>query len=61
MSSFNARDRLKLLKELHDDIKDTIGEHSSMTDFTVVEVVGVLELLKMELVEENAQEEDDEH
>ena len=61
--SFNAKDRAKLTGELLDDLYDVLHEHGLMSTLTVAEVVGVLEILKMEIIAEqgdDSEEEDEE-
>ncbi len=50
--SFSAVDRAELTKELRDELYDTIHEHGSMATLTIPEVIGVLEILKFELLNE---------
>lgn len=63
--SFSAVDRAELTSELRDDIYDLIHEHGSMATLTIPEVIGVLEILKHELLIEqmaariNDEDEDD--
>lgn len=57
--SFNARDRAKLTGELLDDLYDVLHEHGLMSTLTVAEVVGVLEILKMEIITEQSEDDSD--
>lgn len=59
----NMEDRSQLMKELSVEIYELLHEHGNMIDLTLVEALGVLELLKIRMVDEQfiagAMEEDD--
>lgn len=52
--TFNARHRAQLTGELCDELRDLIHEHGRMFTLTVPEVIGVLEILKFELIADQA-------
>lgn len=52
MSNFTARERASLSQELLDELYQVIHEHGAMATLTVAEVVGVLELLKFRVIDE---------
>lgn len=63
-AGFGAQERAKLTEDLRDELYDLIHEHGRMAHLTVPEVIGVLEILKHELIQEQGEpdfdEEDDE-
>lgn len=52
--SFGAQDRANLCEELRQEIYDLIHEHGRMAAFTVAEIIGVLEILKFEIIAEES-------
>lgn len=63
-AGFGAQERAHLCEELREELYDLIHEHGRMAAFSVAEVIGVLEILKFELIAEQSDpdfdEEDDE-
>lgn len=56
----SAQQRVALTEDLHNELYDLIHEHGRMVTLTVVEVIGVLEILKMELLLEQQQPDEEE-
>ena len=48
--AFSARDRAVLVNELRSEIEELIKVHGTMTTLTVAEVVGTLEIIKLQLL-----------
>lgn len=55
----SAQERANLSKDLYDDLISTIEQHATMSSLTVPEVVGVLEIIKLEIMENAGVEDDD--
>lgn len=54
MDDFSAARRAQLTQELHTELYDIIHEHGNMTTMTVAEIIGVLEMLKFEIMAEHS-------
>lgn len=50
MNGFSGLERAKLSQDLRDEIYDLIHEHGRIAGLTVVEALGVLEILKFQLL-----------
>lgn len=61
---FGAKERAVVTGELLDEVIDLLNEYSRMAQLTVVEVLGVLELAKAAIIEDQAEpyfDEDDDN
>lgn len=57
---FGAKERAKLCEDLREELYDLIHEHGRMVTLTTAEVIGVLEILKFELIVEQTKANEDE-
>lgn len=46
-----ASQRAKLIEELRTEVSDIINEHSAMVTLTTYEVIGMLEMIKQDVID----------